>query len=88
MCEHEDFTSQVNVSRLTKAEEGPVIGYAADVTVNCAQCGLAFVWVGLPAGSAVDHPTTSVDRAELRAPIRPATASMQYQRMHPHGKGN
>lgn len=41
--------------------------------MRCAQCKEQFEFVGLPAGSTPDAPTTSIDFTELRVPIRPNT---------------
>lgn len=72
-CQHENFRASVNVSRLTREEGAPVTGYAADVTIACAGCGLPFRFVGLAAGNHHAEPRVSVDGTELRAPIEPAT---------------
>jgi hypothetical protein len=72
-CRHENFNASVMVGRLTRDEGGPVIGYAADVQIQCAQCGLPFRFVGVSAGVHHSEPRVSVDGMELRAPIEPAT---------------
>ena len=71
-CQHENFTAQVNVSRLTKSDtDNTVVGYLAEVRVNCIDCGLPFEWIGVDAGMMHSKPMASLDAQELRAPIRP-----------------
>jgi hypothetical protein len=77
-CEHPDFTAEVDVNRLTDAEDGPVTGYAADVRARCAACGEPFRWIGVPAGSSGSRPTCSVDETELHAPLRPASSDPDF----------
>jgi len=70
-CTHESFQAQVDVNRLSAVEGGRVTGYNADIRIKCAQCGLAFRFLGLKAGSHYAEPRVSVDAEELRAPIEP-----------------
>lgn len=70
-CIHEDFSSNVIVTRIISHQTGILTGYSADVYVNCAKCNLPFEWVGPPMGLAPDYPTTDLMRHELRAPITP-----------------
>lgn len=72
-CPHERFEAWAGVNRLTAHEGGPVIGYAADVRVRCADCAEPFKWVGVPTGSNPHRPCSSLDGHELRAPLRPST---------------
>ena len=72
-CLHLHFKARVDVARLSKKEGGTVTGFCADVSIVCADCGLPFRFVGLPAGSHHSEPRVSVDGTELRAPIEPAT---------------
>jgi hypothetical protein len=67
-CKHEDFAANVAVSRLED-----IGGFAADVTVWCANCNLPFQFLGLPGGLSPDRCTTSVDQLEARLPIAPMT---------------
>jgi hypothetical protein len=71
-CDHNNFTAQVNVSRLSHEAGGTITGYAADVTVSCKQCGMPFRFIGLSGGRSPTDPRVSVDGIELRAPIEPA----------------
>lgn len=78
-CPHEDFEARVEVSRLTVSDDDPaVIGYSADVTVNCAQCGERFRWIGAPAGLRPDKPMCSADEYTLSAPLRPASSDPDF----------
>ncbi len=89
-CQHMNFAANVNVGRLTDGDDGPVTGYTAGVQVKCADCGLPFRFIGLPAGNHYAEPRVSVDATELRAPIEPAihekfAAAASYT-MPPKGK--
>jgi hypothetical protein len=68
------FKSSVRIDRLTDGDDGPVTAYAADVHINCADCGLPFRFMGLPFGSHPTEPRLSADSLEMRAPIEPAYA--------------
>jgi hypothetical protein len=76
-CPHETFESAVKVNRLTDVGGGPITGYAADVSIRCAQCKHDFFFVGLPMGCTPDHPTVSADGKELRIPISPIKGIMK-----------
>jgi hypothetical protein len=71
-CKHLNFKASVDVGRLSHDPGGPITGYTADVRVNCADCGLAFRFVGIAAGNHYAEPRVSMDGTELRAPIEPA----------------
>ncbi|MGH9121973.1 MAG: hypothetical protein ACRDYC_08505, partial [Acidimicrobiales bacterium] len=77
-CEHEDFLAEVEVERVTKVDDGPVIGYCAHIHVWCAVCDERFRWVGVPGGLSPAQPMCSPDETELRAPIRPATSDPDF----------
>lgn len=68
-CVHFGFLATGDVNRLTDSDGGPVTGYAADIRIKCADCGLPFVFVGVPFGSSPNQPMVSVDGQELRAPL-------------------
>jgi len=69
---HMNFDAQVTCNRLTKSDDDPtVIGYNAEIRINCHECGLPFEFVGVDAGMLPTKPMASVDAQELRAPIRP-----------------
>lgn len=65
-CEHKGFAANVAVNRLQDSG-----GFAADITIKCAQCQLPFQFLGLPGGLSPDRPTTSADLTEARMPIAP-----------------
>jgi hypothetical protein len=77
-CEHREFEALVEINRLSHNPGGPVVGYAADISVFCAQCGEPFRWTGVPAGVSPKRPTCSVDEKVLRAPLRPASADPDF----------
>lgn len=78
-CPHEDFEANVEVNRLTKADDDPtVIGYSADITVRCVACQEPFRWTGLRAGYSPHRPMCSVDETTLVAPLRPASADPDF----------
>jgi hypothetical protein len=72
ICEHENFSAQVDINRLTQEEGGPITAYHADVTVRCAECNEPFHFVGLPFGmSLVGGAMSSVDGLVLNCKIAP-----------------
>lgn len=81
-CAHEHFQCRANIGRLAQTDGGPVIGYTADITITCAQCGLPFRFVGIAAGNHHSEPRVSIDATELRAPIEPATHEKFAARAH------
>lgn len=70
-CPHACFAASVEMTRLAKVAGGPPTGYAADVRVRCADCGLPFRFVGLGSGVSSREPRVSPDGTELRAPMVP-----------------
>lgn len=73
-CLHYKFIAQVDVNRLMSDDdpkEKQPIGYTADISIKCAECGVNMEFIGLPGGVNFSHPTTSVDRIQLRAPLIP-----------------
>ena len=78
-CPHENFDAHVAVNKVTSSEtDATVVGYHADIKVNCADCSEPFRWSGVPAGSSPRQPMCSVDEIELRAPLRPASADSDF----------
>jgi hypothetical protein len=79
-CQHFNFQAYVNVCRLT-ADTDPdkVVGFAADVKINCVDCGMPFEFTGLPSGVSVTNskPMVSIDGTELRAPIKPSSDAVE-----------
>ena len=72
-CQHASFAAKVKVGRLSHVEGGPISAFCADVKINCAECGMPFRFIGLPAGVHFAEPRVAVGGMELRAPIEPAT---------------
>lgn len=78
-CTHENFDAFVDVGRITASDNDPtVIGYSAEIRVNCRDCSEPFRWTGVPAGLSPRQPMCSVDETELRAPLRPASADPDF----------
>lgn len=84
-CPHEDFVATVAVNRLTGPADSrpiteplPVVGYVADIRVQCAQCDEPFRWTGVQGGLSPAEPRCSVDETELRAPLRPASTDPDF----------
>lgn len=78
-CDHPDFAAFVTVNRITDPnDEAVVLGFSADIRVDCAACGERMRWIGVPGGLSPTFPTASVDETELRAPLRPAGADPDY----------
>lgn len=71
MCDHPGFAANVEVARIQKEENGPVVAFKASITVNCHVCGRPFRFLGLPTGDNSAVPMVSVNATELRAPIAP-----------------
>lgn len=86
-CEHLEFAVHADVNRLTASDGGPVSGYAVDITINCAECGLSFAWLGLPNGLSPLEPRISFDGLELRAPIVPAGQHIDNSKRRSGGDG-
>lgn len=71
-CPHLNFKAQVNVTRMTdNKDEVTVVGYTAEITINCLECGVPFEFIGVDAGMMPTKPMASPDAQELRAPIKP-----------------
>lgn len=77
-CEHMNFNAVVGVHRLQDVEDGPVVGYAAEVRVQCAECEEDFIWIGCNPGLSPRGPRVSVDQKELRIPLKPASADLNF----------
>jgi hypothetical protein len=74
-CQHLNFSAIVDVHRLLDdADQSKVVGYASEIKINCADCGLPFVFKGLPAGVSITNSNAmvSMDGKELRAPLKPS----------------
>lgn len=65
-CEHADFRAHVTVNRLDGVKR-----FQADVRIECANCGIPFRFIGLPAGVDLNGAAVSVDATEARLAIAP-----------------
>jgi hypothetical protein len=77
-CEHPDFMATVEVIRRTETEGGPISAYTTSIRINCVACDEPFRFIGVQAGDMPGRPMCSVDEAELRAPIRPASSDPDF----------
>ena len=69
----------VEVNRITRSDDDPtVVGYSAEITVRCDQCGEPFRWTGVRAGLSPKEPMCNVDETVLIAPLRPASADPDF----------
>lgn len=65
-CEHPVFDANVSVCRLEDIGR-----FTADVTINCAVCGVSMRFIGLPAGLDLNGASVSVCGTEGRFAIAP-----------------
>lgn len=68
-CQHEDFAATVDVIRLGDGDHGRpdvIVGFSAEVRINCAGCGEQMVFVGAPIGVLPTKPCMSPDGTEHR----------------------
>ncbi len=70
-CEHKEFKANANVFRMPEEEGGVIKSYSCDLKIECAECGMPFMFKGVPFGLTPAQPTMSIDRTELRIPIEP-----------------
>ena len=84
-CIHDNFECHLGVNRLLSDEE-MLVGYAVDIDIECADCGIPFEFVGLPLGRSPAHPTSDPFRHELRAPITPCTDGESHSLATPTGR--
>jgi hypothetical protein len=83
MCEHFNFYVAAKCLRLTDGDDGPVIGFTADLRVFCQDCGMPFSWKGVEWGISNATPRTSIDGTELRAPIEPQPNGIYREKRKP-----
>ncbi len=69
-CIHENFRAVVAVGRIEHPAPKPMT-FAADVRIQCADCGEPFQFLGLPAGYNAKGAAVSVDGLEARLAICP-----------------
>lgn len=79
MCEHENFVANVQVHRVTDEGKIQVIGFNADIRIECLECGKQFEFVGVEPGVSPFGPKCSIDSTELRVPIKPATGQLAFE---------
>lgn len=68
-CTHENFTANVEISRIHNGDEGPMASLAIDVRAECSDCRKSVRFEG-PIGAAIGRgapPCVSIDGLELRA---------------------
>ncbi len=65
-CKHEGFACSVAVNRLEDSGR-----FTADVTIECDQCGVQMVFLGLPRGVDIDGAATDLFGTEARLAIHP-----------------
>lgn len=71
-CAHESFRADAQVGRILNGREeadgGELVAFSCEVRVECADCGQAFGWRGVPCGVSINgQPMRSADALELRA---------------------
>ena len=82
-CEHLNFKAKVEVNRLTRGDSGPVTDYMADVRIECAACGLPFLFKGVQVGMSPHEPKVSFDRTDIRFPLAPSDGCARLPSMMP-----
>jgi len=70
-CDHAKFAANVDVTRMTAGEGGPVTGYMAELRIRCEACGQPFQFAGLLRGVNLAEPRCSFDGTEARLPLTP-----------------
>lgn len=67
-CEHPDFNAWVEVNRI-HADDKTLIGFAADVRIECSVCKRRFGFRGLTPGMPSNQPGVTVDALEAHLPL-------------------
>jgi hypothetical protein len=71
-CKHFDHQVSAKIFRMVDEEDHEkVTGWASEIRIRCAHCGIPFEWIGLEAGMMPDKPMCDLHAIELRAPIKP-----------------
>lgn len=65
-CDHKNHIAEVDVNHIADINR-----WQADVRIRCAECGLPFRFIGLPAGLDLNGAAVSVDATEARLSIAP-----------------
>lgn len=74
-CEHENFKANVSVGRILN-QDNKAYAFTADITVECADCGMPFCFLGLPTGLSATEPCVEFGGKEARMPITPQDTMM------------
>lgn len=65
-CEHKNFCVNAAVNRIEDVGR-----FQADIRITCDDCGLPFLFIGLPAGLNLNGAAVSADAEEGRFAIAP-----------------
>ncbi len=65
-CQHKNHSCEVDINHIEDVGR-----WQADVRIKCADCGLPFRFIGLPAGLGLNGAAVSVDATEARLAIAP-----------------
>lgn len=68
-CAHQHYAADVEIINFPGSQNEPRL--CAEVAIRCATCGVAFRFIGLPAGLILPYPMLSPDCATLRLEIAP-----------------
>ena len=79
-CEHLNFAADVEIARLEDSGR-----FSASVRIRCTACGVAFRFIGLPAGIDLNGAATSVDGTEARLAIAPPGEVRSFMEGTPQG---
>lgn len=80
-CLHQNFRADVKVGRLAAEGSDTIVGFTADIKVECSECGKPFEFIGLPMGYSPGQPMVSVDGQEARMPIKPEGEAMPMDKL-------
>jgi hypothetical protein len=76
-CEHLNFRADARIGRIQRDDSDPtIVGFSADLTIHCVDCGHRFEFIGLPMGYSPYRPMCSIDGFEARLPIKPEGVAM------------
>lgn len=71
-CQHENFSTEARIGRITDGDGGPVVRYTADIKIQCSDCALPFQFFGLPVGVDLEGDAcVSLDGTEARLCLGP-----------------
>lgn len=68
-CTHDQISTGVHFKRVLTDSNMELAYYAADIKIECVQCGQEFEFVGLPCGASPYRPTVSLDGLTMTAPL-------------------